>query len=86
MKATQQMLLDWEAGKPEVMELWRKMNSRCMQALMRSQKNSSDFDKIHYESNTYLLGKGPGTGLAKAFSSGNRMAVCDRSYRSILIG
>jgi arginyl-tRNA synthetase len=27
MKATQQMLLDWEAGKPDVMELWRTMNS-----------------------------------------------------------
>ena len=27
MKATQQMLLDWEAGKPEVIELWKKMNS-----------------------------------------------------------
>ena len=27
MKATQQMLVDWEAGKPEVIELWKKMNS-----------------------------------------------------------
>ncbi|HAK12628.1 MAG TPA: arginine--tRNA ligase, partial [Chitinophagaceae bacterium] len=26
MKATQQMLVDWEAGKPEVMELWQTMN------------------------------------------------------------
>ncbi|MFN3667373.1 MAG: arginine--tRNA ligase, partial [Sediminibacterium sp.] len=26
MKATQQMLIDWEAGKPEVMDLWRTMN------------------------------------------------------------
>src|SRR5262249_15482113 len=27
MKAAQQMLVDWEAGKPDVMELWRTMNS-----------------------------------------------------------
>ena len=26
MKAAQQMLIDWEAGDPEVMELWKKMN------------------------------------------------------------
>ena len=26
MKETQQMLLDWEAGKAEVIELWKKMN------------------------------------------------------------
>jgi arginyl-tRNA synthetase len=27
MKATQQMLLDWEDGKPEVISLWKTMNS-----------------------------------------------------------
>ncbi len=27
MKAAQQMLVDWEAGKPDVVELWRTMNS-----------------------------------------------------------
>jgi len=58
MKATQQMLLDWEAGKPEVMELWKKMNSWVYAGFDETYKKiGSDFDKIYYESNTYLLGK-----------------------------
>ncbi len=58
MKATQQMLLDWEAGKPEVMELWRNMNSWVYAGFDSTYKRiGSDFDKTYYESNTYLLGK-----------------------------
>ena len=58
MKATQQMLLDWEAGKPEVMELWKKMNSWVYAGFDVTYNNiGSDFDKTYYESNTYLLGK-----------------------------
>ena len=58
MKATQQMLLDWEAGKPEVMDLWRRMNSWVYEGFDITYKRiGSDFDKIYYESNTYLLGK-----------------------------
>jgi arginyl-tRNA synthetase len=58
MKATQQMLLDWEAGKPEVMELWRRMNNWVYQGFDITYKRiGSDFDKTYYESNTYLLGK-----------------------------
>ncbi len=58
MKATQQMLLDWEAGKPDVMELWRQMNSWVYEGFDVTYKNiGSDFDKTYYESNTYLLGK-----------------------------
>jgi arginyl-tRNA synthetase len=58
MKATQQMLLDWEAGKPEVMDLWRNMNSWVYSGFDTTYKNiGSDFDKTYYESNTYLLGK-----------------------------
>ena len=58
MKATQQMLLDWEAGKPDVMELWRTMNSWVYEGFTTTyQRIGSDFDKIYYESNTYLLGK-----------------------------
>lgn len=58
MKATQQMLLEWEEGKPEVMELWRTMNSWVYEGFDVTYKNiGSDFDKIYYESNTYLLGK-----------------------------
>jgi len=58
MLATQQMLLDWEAGKPEVMELWKTMNSWVYEGFDVTYKNiGSDFDKTYYESNTYLLGK-----------------------------
>jgi arginyl-tRNA synthetase len=58
MKATQQMLLDWEAGKPEVMELWKTMNSWVYEGFDITYKNiGSDFEKTYYESNTYLLGK-----------------------------
>ncbi len=67
MQATQQMLLDWEAGKPEVMELWRTMNSWVYAGFEATyQRIGSDFDKTYYESNTYLLGKDlVETGLAK---------------------
>ncbi len=58
MKATQQMLLDWEAGKPEVIELWKTMNSWVYAGFDETYKSiGSDFDKVYYESNTYLLGK-----------------------------
>ncbi len=58
MKATQQMLLDWEASKPEVMELWRTMNGWVYEGFDTTYKRiGSDFDKTYYESNTYLLGK-----------------------------
>jgi arginyl-tRNA synthetase len=58
MKATQQMLLDWEAGKPDVMELWKKMNGWVYEGFDITYKRiGSDFDKTYYESNTYLLGK-----------------------------
>ena len=58
MKATQQMLLDWEDGKPDVMALWNKMNSWVYAGFDVTYKEiGSDFDKTYYESNTYLLGK-----------------------------
>jgi arginyl-tRNA synthetase len=58
MKGAQQMLVDWEAGKPEVMELWKTMNSWVYAGFDVTYKRiGSDFDKIYYESNTYLLGK-----------------------------
>jgi len=58
MKATQQMLLDWESGNPEIMHLWRTMNSWVYEGFDTTYKRiGSDFDKTYYESNTYLLGK-----------------------------
>ena len=58
MKAAQQMLVDWEAGKPEVIDLWKTMNSWVYAGFDQTYKRiGSDFDKIYYESDTYLLGK-----------------------------
>jgi arginyl-tRNA synthetase len=58
MKEAQQMLVDWEAGKPEVIELWKKMNSWVYAGFDATYARiGSDFDKIYYESNTYILGK-----------------------------
>lgn len=57
-KAAQQMLVDWEAGKPEVIGLWKMMNSWVYAGFDTTYKRiGSDFDKTYYESNTYLLGK-----------------------------
>ena len=58
MKATQKMLLDWEAGDPAVLELWRNMNGWVYEGFDVTYKSiGSDFDKTYYESQTYLLGK-----------------------------
>jgi arginyl-tRNA synthetase len=58
MKAAQRMLIDWEAGKPDVVELWKTMNSWVYQGFAVTYKRiGSDFDKTYYESDTYLLGK-----------------------------
>jgi arginyl-tRNA synthetase len=54
----QQMLLDWEAGKPEVMELWKTMNQWVYDGFAQTYKSLGvDFDSYYYESKTYLLGK-----------------------------
>lgn len=54
----QQMLLDWENGKPEVIELWKTMNQWVYDGFAQTYKNLGvNFDSYYYESNTYLLGK-----------------------------
>jgi arginyl-tRNA synthetase len=54
----QQMLLDWENGKTEVIELWKTMNQWVYDGFAVTYKNLGvDFDSYYYESNTYLLGK-----------------------------
>jgi arginyl-tRNA synthetase len=54
----QQMLLDWEAGEPEVIQLWKTMNQWVYNGFAQTYKNLGvDFDSYYYESNTYLLGK-----------------------------
>ena len=56
--AAQQMLQDWEAGKPEVIELWKAMNGWVYEGFNTTyQAIGSNFDRTYYESQTYLLGK-----------------------------
>lgn len=56
--AAQEMLRQWEAGKPEVIELWKQMNGWVYDGFAVTYKNLGvDFDSYYYESNTYLLGK-----------------------------
>lgn len=54
----QQMLQKWEAGDPEIVALWKKMNQWVYDGFAVTYKNMGvDFDKLYYESDTYLLGK-----------------------------
>jgi len=54
----QEMLRQWEAGNEQVVGLWKKMNSWVYEGFDATyQKMGVDFDKIYYESETYLLGK-----------------------------
>jgi len=58
MQNTQQMLVDWEKGKPEVMELWKRMNTWVYKGFDETYNHiGTDFDKTYYESETYLPGK-----------------------------
>jgi len=58
MQETQLMLLGWEAGDKEVRQLWSTMNDWVYEGFDSTYKTiGSDFDKVYYESNTYLLGK-----------------------------
>ena len=54
----QQMLRKWEAGDEQVVALWETMNNWVYKGFDVTYKSIGvDFDKLYYESNTYLLGK-----------------------------
>ncbi|MFL0089771.1 arginine--tRNA ligase [Tenacibaculum maritimum] len=54
----QEMLRKWEAGDKEVVALWEMMNGWVYTGFDVTYKNIGvNFDKLYYESNTYLLGK-----------------------------
>lgn len=58
MKEAHAMLVKWEAGDPEVRALWEKMNNWVYAGFDETYKTLGvGFDKIYYESNTYLEGK-----------------------------
>ena len=53
-----EMLRKWEANDTETYDLWKEMNSWVYAGFEKTYKTMGvDFDKIYYESNTYLLGK-----------------------------
>ena len=58
MLQAQEMLRKWEAKDPEVYALWEKMNGWVYEGFDVTYKALGvDFDKVYYESQTYLLGK-----------------------------
>ncbi len=58
MKKVQQMLLDWENGDPETVELWKMMNSWVYGGFEKTyERMGVEFDQLYYESETYLKGK-----------------------------
>ena len=58
MQEAQQMLKKWEEGDKEIRDLWEKMNNWVYEGFDATYRRLGiDFDKIYYESNTYLLGK-----------------------------
>ena len=58
MKEAREMLVKWEQKDPEIRALWEKMNSWVYAGFDETYKRMGvDFDKIYYESETYLEGK-----------------------------
>jgi len=58
IKKAQEMLLKWEAGDEETINLWKTMNGWVYAGFAETYKTLGvNFDKYYYESNTYLLGK-----------------------------
>jgi arginyl-tRNA synthetase len=52
------MLLKWEAKDPEIIQLWKTMNGWVYEGFASTYKRMGvDFEKLYYESDTYLLGK-----------------------------
>lgn len=58
MLAARELLLKWEAKDAETVELWKTMNEWVYEGFDKTYKMLGvDFDKIYYESETYLIGK-----------------------------
>ena len=59
LKEAKEMLIKWEARDPQVYLLWSTMNGWVYDGFDETYKSMGvDFDKLYYESDTYLLGKG----------------------------
>ena len=58
MVATREMLKKWENGDPETLSIWKVMNAWVYEGFDETYRRLGvSFDKIYYESDTYLLGK-----------------------------
>ena len=58
LKEAKEMLIKWEARDPQVYLLWSTMNGWVYDGFDETYKTMGvDFDKLYYESDTYLLGK-----------------------------
>jgi len=58
MRLAIEMLLLWEAKDPETVNLWKTMNGWVYEGFEKTyQRMGVDFEKLYYESDTYLLGK-----------------------------
>lgn len=58
MRSASEMLIKWEAKDPEVYSLWQTMNGWVYEGFDKTYKAMGvSFDKIYYESETYILGK-----------------------------
>ncbi|MEO5907393.1 MAG: arginine--tRNA ligase, partial [Saprospiraceae bacterium] len=57
-RVAREMLLKWESNDPDTMALWKRMNDWVYKGFdVTYKKLGVEFDKLYYESNTYLLGK-----------------------------
>jgi len=87
LKEAQKMLLKWEENDSETRELWEKMNGWVYKGFDITYKTMGiDFDKIYYESETYLLGKDlVMDGLKKGilFKKENGSIWCDLSNEGL---
>jgi arginyl-tRNA synthetase len=58
MKKVQDILRKWEAGDNKTIELWKKMNGWAIEGMKKTyERTGISFDKIDFESETYMLGK-----------------------------
>ena len=77
----QDMLIKWEAGDEDIVNLWMTMNGWVYDGFNETYKNLGvNFDKLYYESDTYLLGKEfVGEGLEKGvfFAKEDGSVWCD---------
>ncbi|MFA5713586.1 MAG: arginine--tRNA ligase [Bacteroidales bacterium] len=87
LKEAQEMLVKWESGDKETVELWRTMNSWVYDGFDITYKRLGiSFDKTYYESDTYLLGKqlvSEGLKRAVFFKKEDGSVWCDLSQEGL---